>query len=294
MNIVLVIPYKNEALNLRKIFKQIIIQKRKYSEIIFINNNSTDLGPQMVENFIKNYHNSFHYSSNSKYLFDVINLGIKKIKCKNGFVNILSANDYIEKNFIYSASIILNKNQKIGVFTAMGYKKIKNKISKYNSPIISFDKKILKGKSFIKYYKKFGNFFFGPTILYNIKILKKNLFKENLHGISDFINFFKISYFYGVLFYPKRLGIMQIHQGAYLSKTYKYNYFYNVFYFLKKEIVFLNKYDKKFIKQRVVDIFNLKFSTKKNRSLSYLKYAISNPLFSLNYFINRIIKNLFI
>ena len=295
MNIVLVIPFKNEEKNLTRIFKQIINQKKKYSEIIFIDNNSTDHGPYMVKQFIKNQQNAYYYKSNSRYLFEVINLGVKKIKRENSYVNILSANDYISKNFVYETSKILDKNNNIGMFTAIGHKIENNKISKYNTPIISFKNIILKKDSFVNYYKKYGNFFFGPTILYNVRILKKNLFNKNLFGISDFINYLKISYFYGVLFFPKRLGVMNFHEGSYLANSYKQNKFNKILYFLHFELNFLDNQSRNLIIKRLYQIYTMRFSVKNNNKtkkiLNYINFAIQNPIFSLSFLINRILKN---
>tara|TARA_B100000287_G_C20675070_1_gene795020 strand:+ start:5644 stop:6540 length:897 start_codon:yes stop_codon:yes gene_type:complete len=297
MRFVIIIPYKNEYNNLKNIFRDIINQKKKFSEVIFVNDRSTDASYELVNSLIGKRigFKNLNYKS-SKSMFDVLNFGLKNISNKKCFVLPGSANDGFFNNMLQIAYNDLKKNPNVGFWSSIGYYKIGNKYSKFKTPILSLKKNFNKGEAFLRKYFLMGNFIVGASCLYNLKyIMRENFFQSKLLGIADLDMYKKIGYKYGHIYHPKRLCYVTKHKGQFSYKTYNSKNFSNVVYLYKKNLIsFINLEMTNKLISRIKFLKYVKFSEKKKFNFFVFIFLIKNFSFFTRSFYFRNIKNLFI
>lgn len=296
MRFAIIIPYKNEFQNLRNVFSCIIKQKKKFSEVIFVDHNSTDGSHKLVNYLIGKRKGFQNLKYNGKTMFDVLNFGLRKIKNFNCYVLPGSANDGFFDNMLQIAYNDIRSCNNIGLWSAIGYYKINRKFIKFETPILSTKKKIHKGSQFLKNYLKIGNFIVGASCLYNYKFIKKEkFFIKELLGIADLDIYKKIGIKYGHFYNPKRLCYVTKHKGQFSYLTYKQQNFFKVSEKYKKSL--MSYIEKKYtikILNRLVFLKKTKFNSYTKLDLFFFKFIFFNLSFILKTIYYRKFKNIFI
>lgn len=214
----IILPFKNEELYIEKTILSILPQINFINKIIAVNDASTDSSESILKT---------HLLSTSKLVIinhqdslgalKSIQIGLKLTEAK--YISLLSANDYIHKNFYEKAFCDLNENS-LGIWSAMVWDLTSDgsiDLSKIPAPSL-VPKKISPQESYNLLLKS-GPWFEGATLILLRQALLDNkfAFAPELGFFSDTLTCCSLANKYGCFFRPEPLAFNRVQTTSFNS-----------------------------------------------------------------------------
>lgn len=225
-----IIPVYNTKEYLDECIQSVLSQTQKETEIIIVDDGSTDGSREIIEEYENEYENIIAiYQSNQK-LGAARNVGVKVASGK--YIYFLDSDDYIETDLLEKCYYESEKEKlDFLCFDAEGFINVGNGrasyLDEYNRRNLGITNDILSGKEFWKlYYKKGGVFSCAPLVYIKKEFLEENhlyfqvgVFYEDNEWIARmFICAERVKY------YPEKLYYRRYREGSIMKSAYSFQH----------------------------------------------------------------------
>lgn len=215
-----IIPNRNDGKYLKKCIQSVLEQDIPPDELIIIDDESTDNSVEVIRSAISG-------CSFAKLYINENNLGAVENSSRglslatSKYIFFLGANDFILPGLFRRTKECLEKFP-AGLWSAMVWKvdEADNYIGMHPSPVIALVDSYFSPDKCRKMMFSFGNWLTGQTTVYRREaLIEVGGFDPALKGLNDLLAAHVVASRYGASFSPAPLGVMRIHQGAFLTET---------------------------------------------------------------------------
>ena len=220
-SLAVVIPNRNDSKYLPQCIRSIVSQEVKPDELILIDDESTDNSVEVIRGEIEG-HSFARLELNPKNLGGVrtADLGLRMARSK--FVFFLGANDLILPGHFARVKACLNRFPHAGLWSAMVW--LMDEQDRYlhmhPSPVVALRDAYFPPEACRQMVLSLGNWLTGQTTVYRREaLLEAGGFDPALKALNDLLAALVVASRYGAAFSPVPVGVMRVHQGAFLPET---------------------------------------------------------------------------
>ena len=216
-----VIPNRNDSKYLPRCIRSIVSQDVKPAEFILIDDESTDDSVEVIRREFAGYPFA-RLEINPKNLGGVqtANRGLQMAKGK--FLLFMGANDFILPGHFARMKACLERFPHAGLWSAMVWlcDEQDRYIRMHPSPVVALGDTYFSGEQCRGMVRDFGGWLTGQTTVYRREaLLEAGGLDPSLKGLNDLLAALVVASRYGAAYSPVPLGVMRIHQGAFLPET---------------------------------------------------------------------------
>ena len=220
-SIAVVIPNWNDSRYLRQCLDSVLEQATPPDEVVVIDDCSTDDSVSLIRDRIK-HEDRVRFIVNSTNLgtYGAFNVGLQHVR--SDYVLPLASNDFVLAGIFGHAKTCLAKYPGAGLWSAMALLVDENdKLIRFHpSAVIALRDTYLSPEQCVRYAHGLGNWFTGPTLIYNRGALGSvGGFDPQYKGLSDLLTALAIAARCGSVFSPEPFGATRIHREGFLSRT---------------------------------------------------------------------------
>lgn len=219
-NLSVVLPNYNHAEYISYALDSLVNQTSLPFELIIIDDASTDNSIDIIQEYVDKYKFiSLKKNDYNRGVVDTINESLQSIKTK--YVTFVSADDFLENEFIEKTLNLLELHPSAGICSARSFQ-IDNQGNKkiFKSPCIDNSPTFLEPNQAKKTYYKYGSWFMGNTTVYNTKYLvNAGSFPLELGSYADNFQSMMLSFRYGACYLPDYLSNWRLHANNYSAIT---------------------------------------------------------------------------
>jgi glycosyltransferase involved in cell wall biosynthesis len=218
-----VIPNRNDSKYLPLCIRSIVQQDVKPDEFIIIDDESTDDSVEVIRREFAG-HPFARLEINPKNLGGVqtANRGLHMAKGK--FLLFMGANDFILPGHFARMKACLERYPHAGLWSAMVWlcDEQDRYIRMHPSPVVALGDTYFTGEQCRGMVRSFGGWLTGQTTVYRREaLLEAGSLDPSLKGLNDLLAALVVASRYGAAYSPVPLGVMRIHQNAFLPETLK-------------------------------------------------------------------------
>ena len=220
LNLSVIIPNRNDSKYLRRCIDSVIKQSITPFELIILDDVSTDNSIEVITSAIQGCDFAkLHINQKNLGATENSNYGLGMATGK--YVFFLGANDFILPGLFARAQECLSRHP-AGIWSGMVWvvDEQDNFIRMHPSPIISLYDKYFPPQKCRNMMYSMGNWMTGQTTIYlREALVEVGGFDPSLKALTDLMAAQVVASRYGASFSPAPLGVMRIHEGAFLTKT---------------------------------------------------------------------------
>jgi glycosyltransferase involved in cell wall biosynthesis len=216
----IVIPNYNETCFLKESINSVLNQTIKPNELIILDDASTTESVEIAMSCIDGV-------DFAKVVCNAKNLGYGGVENTNkglrmatsDYIAFLSANDYLEKNFIEIISDAIKCESDIGIVSCLsnGVDESGRVYGLLNAAVLSLKQRMLSATEVQEFITSGGSWIAGIPVYKRDYLLKIGGFEKNLYGLCDLVSANAIAMSYGAIFIPKPLVNLRKHQNSLLE-----------------------------------------------------------------------------
>lgn len=215
-----IVPNRNDGKYLHRCISSVMRQSVPPLELIILDDESTDNSIEVIE---ANIHGcdfaKLHINSQNLGATENSNYGLSLATGK--YVFFLGANDFILPGLFARAQECLARYP-AGIWSGMVWiaDEQDNYIRMHPSPVISLKDKYFAPQKCRNMMSDIGNWMTGQTTIYlREALVEAGGFDPSLKALTDLMSAQVVASRYGASFSPVPLGVMRIHEGAFLTET---------------------------------------------------------------------------
>ena len=222
-SLAVVIPNRNDSKYLSVCIRSVVEQSVKPDEFLIIDDESTDDSVDVIRRGFQG-HPFARLDINPRNLGGVqtAQLGLTRVTSK--FVLFLGANDLILPGHFARLKACLERFPQAGLWSAMVWM-IDDKdryLHMHPSAVVALRDAYFPPEECRRMMRNLGNWLTGQTTVYRREaLLEAGGFDPTLKGLNDLLAAQVVASRYGAAFSPAPVGVMRIHEGAFLPETLK-------------------------------------------------------------------------
>jgi len=220
-SIAVLIPNWNDARYLARCLRSILDQPVKPDEIIVVDDGSTDNSVAVIQAELAHEPRARLIRNEANLgIFAAFEVGMRHMHSE--YVLFLSANDFLWPGIFARAKTCLARSPSVGVWSAMSslIDEADRPIRLHPSPVIAFRDATFRPEECSKLAHRLGNWFTGPTLIYNReKLIAAGGFNPEYGAASDLFAAMAVASLHGAAYSPEPLGGIRIHHGSYSSRA---------------------------------------------------------------------------
>jgi hypothetical protein len=215
-----IVPNRNDGKYLQRCLNSVIQQSVPPLELIILDDESTDNSIEVIDAAIRGCDFAKFYI-NPKNLGATENSNRGLSLAKGKYVFFLGANDFVLPGLFARAQECLNRYP-AGIWSGMVWVVDEQDkfIRVHPSPVISLKDKYFSPQKCRNMMSSIGNWMTGQTTIYlREALVEVGGFDPSLKALTDLMSAQVVASRYGASFSPSPLGVMRIHEGAFLTAT---------------------------------------------------------------------------